>query len=258
MSLIQDYFIDKTIDYVKPIGISRNYFALSRHITFRNKDIIGFIIYKSDGDMWFMYKNIIYKNNQKVWLRNPLIYANYLFIPVTNFIIPNFTKIKFDNNIDMINYIMQKEFSNKITSFKDILKKYYNNQLDYVKQRINSYVKGSKILFREDMSNNLRVHFDFRIPIKSKLKSFVFNDYMQNMDGRKIIETNPHSMKFLVFHGVISYGYGMGELELYDVGHCEIYNKYPLEFSISGKRYNYKYVKFIKLKYKNFWLVDIE
>jgi len=116
-----------------------------------------------------------------------------------------------------------------------------------------------------------QMHYDFRLEIDGKLKSWVIpkGPSTDPNEKRLAVETEEHEMSYADFEGVISEGYGAGKVLLWDTGTYEnlkedtnmkkSYEKGKLEFSLKGEKLKggYALVK-MKSKKKDWLLIKMD
>lgn len=111
------------------------------------------------------------------------------------------------------------------------------------------------------------MHYDFRLEINGKLKSWSVpkGPSTDPKEKRLAIETEDHKMSYADFEGVIPEGYGAGKVLLWDTGNYEnlkndrslkqSYEDGQIEFWLKGKKLKGGYV-LVKVKgRKNQWLL---
>ena len=103
-------------------------------------------------------------------------------------------------------------------------------------------------------------HYDFRLAINGKLKSWAIPKIPPRAKGTKrlAIQVEDHSMSYANFEGVIKEGYGKGTVKIWDKGNYILEDKKPskIGFELHGKKLKGKYV-LIKTAYgknKKGWL----
>jgi len=192
-------------------------YSIQRHITFRNKQNTYFIAFKKNDykNVFILYETQLFSNNKNVTT------INYLFNSIPLYLIPISTNaikfIKPVNNIWNLIHELSPELSN-YNSIKDML--YYMYDKFYVNTLLKYDFKYPLILFNPKNNKEYRFHYDVRFPIDNKLKSYAIPRTFPNDNKRQIglIQMPDHNLTYQFFQGVITYGYGMGQVELYDIG----------------------------------------
>jgi DNA ligase D-like protein (predicted 3'-phosphoesterase) len=103
-------------------------------------------------------------------------------------------------------------------------------------------------------------HWDFRLEIKGKLKSWAITKIPPRTKSvkRLAIQVPDHPLSYANFEGEIKEGYGKGTVKIWDKGTYELEDKNPTKivFHLKGKKLKGIYV-LIKTGYgknKNGWL----
>ena len=103
-------------------------------------------------------------------------------------------------------------------------------------------------------------HWDFRLEMNKKLKSWAITKVPTTMKGikRLAIQTPDHNFSYKDFEGEIISGYGKGKVKIWDSGEYELISKdkKKIEFNLKGKKLKGKYVLIFTGygKNKNGWL----
>lgn len=104
------------------------------------------------------------------------------------------------------------------------------------------------------------LHWDFRIEINKKLKSWAITKIPPRTKSikRLAIQVADHPLSYAKFQGKISQGYGKGIVKIWDKGTYRLESKHKdkIVFHLNGKKLKGKYV-LIKTSYgkaKNGWL----
>jgi len=105
-----------------------------------------------------------------------------------------------------------------------------------------------------------KLHYDLRLEIKGKLKSWAVPKQPDNEKGikRLAIQTEDHDLGYLDFEGIIPEGYyGAGKVEIWDKGEYELeeMDEKKIVFNLKGKKLKGKFclLKFEKTGKDN-WL----
>ena len=108
--------------------------------------------------------------------------------------------------------------------------------------------------------NTTTLHWDFRLEMQGKLKSWAITKQPPKRKGLKrlAIQTPDHALSYADFEGEIKEGYGKGAVKIWDRGTYKLESKSSkkIVFELNGWKLKGKYV-LIKTGYgpkKNGWL----
>ena len=94
--------------------------------------------------------------------------------------------------------------------------------------------------------NARNLHYDFRLELNGKLKSWAMRKIPPRRAGLKrlAIETEDHRLPYAKFEGEIKEGYGKGTVKIWDSGSYGMKSnkKEKLVFELKGKKLNGTYV----------------
>ena len=105
-----------------------------------------------------------------------------------------------------------------------------------------------------------RHHFDLRLEMDGVAKSWAIPKEIPKRRGerRLAIQTEDHSIEYMDFEGVIPFGYGKGEVKIWDRGVYELLKRTSgeIKFRLHGEKLkgDYVLIKFPKAG-ENAWLL---
>jgi len=99
-------------------------------------------------------------------------------------------------------------------------------------------------VIQEHKARNL--HYDFRLEINKKLKSWALPKIppTKTKIKRLAIQVPDHDLEYAKFQGIIKEGYGKGKVKIWDNGEYDLLykGKDKIEFELFGKKLKGKYV----------------
>ncbi|GAB4231144.1 MAG: hypothetical protein Tsb0021_09460 [Chlamydiales bacterium] len=122
--------------------------------------------------------------------------------------------------------------------------------------------RSKKPIFVIQQHDATKLHYDFRLEIDGKLKSWSVpkGPSTDPLEKRLAVESKDHEMSYADFEGEIEEGYGAGTVLLWDTGTfknlkdedlTESYKNGQIEFWLEGKKLKGGYV-LVKMKGKKF------
>jgi len=234
MARLEDYLSKrkKTIEPTATQGPTSS-FVIQQHTTFINKKNVGFIVcypHKSKEDSFaFIFDNKLYTHKGIKPITEELNQSNALLIPVTKGVEFDTMHDRADSSLHLIQKIIPP--LRAVNGIDKLLLFYYgesNLRLPTIieeksRRKLTASRKGAAlILFRG--TDNLRTHYDFRLPYEGVLKSWAVPKTLPSWSRRNAlaIETEDHPLSYGTFSGTIPFGYGMGQVEIYDTGNITI------------------------------------